>query len=318
MDALDSTVSYKRTHRQRRAMNISLAIGMAMLAIKWYAYVRTGSTVILSDALESVVHQLAVAFAWLALRWSNRPPDENHTYGHDKITYFSAGFEGGLIGLAAVLILYTAVEHLITGPQVEHLGFGTALTAAAGAINAVLGWYLVRVGKAEHSLVVEANGRHILTDAWTSAGAVIGLLAAMLTGWLVLDPLFALAFGAHILLEGYRLVRRAVLGLMDTADPTLVEQAHQSLEGFRQRYPMLTFHRLRLRESGQRMYVDFHVQFPDGTPIEEAHRIASEAEQCVARALGRPSDVTSHLESAHHPEGHDDATLTVSASERAR
>jgi divalent metal cation (Fe/Co/Zn/Cd) transporter len=105
---------------------------------------------------------------------------------------------------------------------------------------------------------------------------------------------------------------------MDTADPASVERAHQSLERFRQRYPMLMFHRLRLRESGQRMYVDFHVQFPDGTPIEEAHRIATEAEQSVARALGRPSDVTSHLESAHHPEGHDEASLSVSASERAR
>jgi cation diffusion facilitator family transporter len=299
-------------------MNASLAIGLAMLGIKWFAYLRTGSTVILSDALESVVHQLAVAFAWIALRLSYRPPDKNHTYGHDKIIYFSAGFEGGLIGLAALVILYTAIEQLLRGPRLEHLDVGTALTAAAGAFNAVLGWYLVHVGKTEHSLVIEANGRHVLTDAWTSAGAVVGLLLAMVTGWLVLDPLFALMFGAHILREGYRLVRRAVLGLMDTADPASVERAHQSLERFRQRYPMLMFHRLRLRESGQRMYVDFHVQFPDGTPIEEAHRIATEAEQSVARALGRPSDVTSHLESAHHPEGHDEATLSVSASERAR
>jgi Predicted Co/Zn/Cd cation transporters len=159
-------------------MNASLAIGLAMLGIKWFAYLRTGSTVILSDALESVVHQLAVAFAWIALRLSYRPPDKNHTYGHDKITYFSAGFEGGLIGLAALVILYTAIEQLLRGPRLEHLDVGTALTAAAGAVNAVLGWYLVHVGKTEHSLVIEANGRHVLTDAWTSAGAVVGLLLA--------------------------------------------------------------------------------------------------------------------------------------------
>lgn len=295
-------------------MNLSLGVGIVMLGVKWYAYVRTGSTVILSDALESVVHQFAVAFAWFSLRWSYRPPDKNHTYGHDKITYFSAGFEGGLIGLAAVLIIYTAIERLIVGIELERLEMGTALTAAAGAVNALLGWYLLRIGKAERSLVVEANGRHILTDAWTSVGAVIGLLAAMGTGWMVLDPLFALVFGVHILLEGYRLVRRAVLGLMDTADPAVVEQAWRTLEEFRAEHPMLSFHRLRLRESGQRMYVDFHVQFPEGTPIEEAHRLASEAEQRLARTLGKPSDVTSHLESTHHPDGHDEITLHPSAS----
>lgn len=306
------------SRREQRAMNLSLAVGIGMLGVKWYAYLRTGSTVILSDALESVVHQLAVAFAWLSLRWSYRPPDENHPYGHDKIAYFSAGFEGGLIGLAAVLIVYTAIERIIGGVELEALGLGTALTAGAGAVNALLGWYLVRVGKSERSLVVEANGRHILTDAWTSAGAVIGLLAAMGTGWLLLDPLAALLFGGHILLEGYRLVRRAVDGLMDTVDPATVARAHQALEEFRQRHPILSVHRLRMRESGQRIYVDFHLQFPDGTPIEEAHRIASEAEQSIAHALDQPSDVTSHLESAEHPDGHDDITLHTSSSGRAQ
>ncbi|MCX7929735.1 MAG: cation diffusion facilitator family transporter [Chlorobi bacterium] len=306
------------SNRERRAMNLSLGIGLIMLGIKWYAYLRTGSMVILSDALESVVHQLAVGFAWWSLRWSYRPPDDNHTYGHDKIAYFSAGFEGGLIGLAALLILYAAIERLVMGAEVEQLGLGTVLTAGAGAVNALLGWYLVHVGKAERSLVVEANGRHILTDAWTSAGAVLGLSAAMVTGWMVLDPIFALLFGANILLEGFRLVRRAVFGLMDTADPTMIERARTVLETFRHEHPTLSFHRLRMRESGQRMYVDFHVQFPDGTPIEEAHRLASEAEQRVAQALDRPSDVTSHLESSYHPDGHDDITLNASPSERAR
>lgn len=304
--------------RERRAMNLSLSVGVLMLLLKWYAFLRTGSTVVLSDALESVVHQLAVLFAWVSLRWSYRPPDDNHTYGHDKIVYFSAGFEGGLICVAGLLVLYAAVERLLAGGHLEHLGLGIGLTAAAGSINAALGWYLVRVGKATHSIVVEANGRHILSDAWTSAGAVVGLSAALVSGWNVLDPLFALGFGAYILLEGYRLVRRAVLGLMDTADPAAVERARQELERFRSEYPWLSYHRLRLRESGQRVYVDFHLQFPDGTPIEEAHRLASEAEQRVARALNRPSDVTSHLESSHHPEGHDEVTLAASASERAQ
>lgn len=299
-------------------MNLSLGVGIAMLGIKWYAYLRTGSTVILSDALESVVHQLAVVFAWYSLRVSYRPPDANHTYGHDKIAYFSAGFEGGLIGIAALVIISTAIERIISGVELEALGLGTALTAGAGLVNAFLGWYLVHVGKSERSLVVEANGRHILTDAWTSAGAVGGLLAAMGTGWMLFDPLAALLFGAHILLVGYRLIRRAVMGLMDTAEPAAVERARQALEEFRRQHPVLSIHRLRMRESGQRMYVDFHVQFPDGTPIEEAHRLASEAEQCVARALDRPSDVTSHLESSHHPDGHDEITLHPSASTRAQ
>lgn len=308
----------KLSRRERFALNLSLAIGMTLLLIKWFAYLQTHSTVILSDAMESIVHQFAVVFAWFSLRWSYRPPDENHTYGHDKVAYFSAGFEGGLISLAALVIVYTSIVRLIEGVELEQLGLGTSLTASAGAINAFLGWYLVRVGKLEHSLVVEANGRHILTDAWTSAGAVVGLLAALVTGWLWLDPLVALVFGVNILAEGYRLVRRAVLGLMDTTDPASVERARQALEQFRVEYPGLGYHRLRMRESGQRMYVDFHLQFPDGTTIEEAHRLASEAEQRVARAVGVPSDVTSHLESSHHPHGHDELTLSASPSERAQ
>ncbi|MCS7000241.1 MAG: cation diffusion facilitator family transporter [Bacteroidota bacterium] len=299
-------------------MNLSLGIGILLLGVKWYAYLRTSSTVILSDALESVVHQVAVAFAWLSLRWSYRPPDEDHTYGHEKIAYFSAGFEGGLVGLAGIFIVVTAISELIEGVQLHQLGLGIALTAGVGAVNGLLGWYLVQVGKSTHSLVVEANGRHILTDAWTSAGAVLGLGAALGTGWLALDPLCALVFGAHILAQGYSLVRRAILGLMDTADPRLVGQVRSVLDAFMLEHPMVGYHRLRMREAGERMYVDFHLQFPDGTPIEEAHRIASEVERRVAEALNRPSDVTSHLESAHHPDDHDDLTLRVSASERAQ
>lgn len=301
-----STHGFTLSQSERTALNVSLGVGIAMLAIKWFAYLITGSVAIFSDAMESVVHQFAVAFAWYSLRVSYRPPDSEHNYGHDKITYFSAGFEGGLIIVAAGVIIVSAVLKLIHGTTIEDLGVGTMLTGSAGAINAVLGWYLVRVGKRTRSLIVEANGRHILTDAWTSAGAVVALLIVWKTGLTVIDPLLALFFGANIIREGGKLLRAAVSGLMDSTNPHYYEKAFAALEGFTQQNGV-SFHRLRLRESGQRVYVDFHLLFPDGTLIENAHTIATNAERCVLRCIDLPAEVMSHLESmSGHSDHHDD------------
>lgn len=293
------------SHAEKRAMNLSLGIGVLMLFIKWIAYAITGSVAIFSDAMESVVHQFAVAFAWWSLRVTYRPPDEDHQYGHDKITYFSAGLEGGLIIIAAGVIISSAIAKLFSTIELEDLGMGTTLTAIAGGANALLGLYLVRVGTKERSLIVEANGRHILTDAWTSVGAVVGLLIAYYTHWLIIDPLLALLFGSNIIFEGVKLVRSAVGGLMDKSNPELFTKADAALATFCHDNS-LSYHRLRLRESGTMVYADFHVQFANGTSIEAAHDLATKAEECVALAIEKPSDVTSHLECTHHPDGHDE------------
>lgn len=300
-----SSQSFSLSPNESRALNISLGIGLLMLGIKWFAYIITGSVAIFSDAMESVVHQFAVAFAWYSLRVTYRPPDNDHHYGHDKITYFSAGLEGGLIIIAAFVIIATAINKLIYGITLERVGSGTFLTAFAGGINAILGWYLLKVGKKERSLIIEANGRHILTDAWTSVGAVAGLLLAYYTKLTIIDPIIALVFGSNIIWEGGKLLRSAVSGLMDKTNPVYQLKAMNALDNFSAEHNV-SYHRLRLRESGQRVYVDFHIVFPEGTPIEVAHQTATDAELCVLRVIDHPAEVLSHLEPLNQPEGHDD------------
>lgn len=293
------------SHRaETTAMNISLGIGILMLGLKWYAYWLTGSVAIFSDAMETIVHIAAVAFASYSLRITFRPPDKDHHFGHDKISYFSAGLEGGLIILAAIVIIYTGIEKLIVGVQLEQVTLGMSLTALAGGINALLGWYLVRTGKKSHSIIVVANGKHILTDAWTSIGAILGLLIAQATGMTWVDPLAALIFGGNIIFEGFKLMRSSVDGLMDKTNPGLEQKARTTIEDFCSEHN-LAFHRLRLRESGQRVYVDLHVLFPVGTPIERAHLLATSLENAVAAQMPVAADVTTHLESKDHPPEHD-------------
>lgn len=285
-------------------MTASLFTGVAMLAAKWTAYLITGSSVIFSDAAESIVHIVAVWFAWYALRVTSRPPDSEHHFGHEKIAFVSAGVEGGLICLAAIVIIITAVGKLVEGVSLQRLDLGISITAAAGAVNAVLGFFLVHNGRRERSLVVEANGRHVLTDAWTSAGAVGGLLLAHFTGLMWLDPIMAVVFAANILWEGSRLVMTSVNGLMDRADPILEHQSRAVLEQFTAEHG-ISYHRFRLRMMGTIPHIDFHLQLPDGMPITEAHRIATLAEEGVRQAIGiESSEVFSHVEPTTVPSGH--------------
>ena len=289
---------------ESKAMNISLIVGILMLGLKWTAYVLTGSIAIFSDAIETIVHIAAVGFAWYSLRITYRPPDEDHHFGHDKITFFSAGLEGALIILAAIIIIKTGIDNLISGVTLEQVGYGTALTATAAVINTILGIYLVKTGKNNNSFIIEANGRHILTDAWTSAGAIAGLLLAFLTGAYWIDPLMALFFGANIIFEGGKLIRRSIQGLMDKTDPELFTSVSTILQ--QQCHALgISFHRLRLRVSGNFVYIDFHLQFPDETTIEHAHLQATEIEHLISASIAQPCDIVTHLEStSHHPPDH--------------
>ncbi|MRR37284.1 cation diffusion facilitator family transporter, partial [bacterium] len=170
------------------AMRLSLAVGLLMFVMKVGAYALTGSAAILSDAAESVVHVAAVVFAAYSLKLSYKPADENHPYGHAKISFFSAGFEGAMIILAAVYIIYESIHKWFLGLHLENLGAGTALTAAAAAINGGLGAYLVWLGRRKKSLILSANGKHVLTDCWTSIAVLVGLGLVLVTKWLPFDP----------------------------------------------------------------------------------------------------------------------------------
>lgn len=288
---------------ESRAMNLSLATGVGMLIAKWIAFLATGSSVIFSDAAESVVHIIAVWFAWYAVRVTNRPPDHDHHFGHDKIAFVSAGVEGALICIAAVVIIISATERLVQGASLERLGFGMSITAGAGAVNAALGLYLIRVGRRRHSLVVEANGQHVMTDAWTSLGAVVGLLLADLTGQVWLDPVMAIIFGANIIREGVRLTSTSVNGLMDRTDPALEQTVRSVLDQWCERRAC-SFHRLRVRLAGHVVHVDFHLQVADELPMIDAHALATAAEDAVRAAVDRPAEILSHLEPRTHPDDH--------------
>ena len=288
------------------AMAWSLGIGVLMLAIKVGAYVLTGSAAILSDAAESVVHVAAVSFAFYSLRLSRKPADADHLYGHAKISFFSAGFEGAMILLAAAYIVYEALSGWLGGLELQNLDVGAALTAAAMGINALLGAYLIRTGRRCGSLILVANGKHVLTDSWTSLGVIVGLSLALATGWLPWDPIAALAVAANIAVSGVGLIRQSVGGLMDVAEEGVRERILETLER-ETRHHAIAFHGLRHRNLGDLHWIDVHLLFPGSTSIHEAHRVATEVEESVSAKLGARAHVTTHLESIEdHDQVHAD------------
>ena len=298
--AASSPVSCYRDSEERRAarfaMRLSLGIGVLMLLGKTTAYLMTGSAAILSDFAESVVHVVAVAFAAFSLRLSARPAAPNFLYGYERITFFSAGFEGAMIIVAAIWILVAAIEKWMAGLQLEHLGSGVVLLLAAGVLNAGLGWYLLRVGKRSHSLILEADGKHVLTDCFTSFGVVAGLGLVMLTGWKPFDPLIAIAVAANILWSGGRLAWRSVVGLLDYSDPDAGKQIRRKLDSLCSELG-LQYHGVRFRTTGYRQIIEVHLLFPHATPVGEAHRLATALEERLPVELASPAEVVTHLES---------------------
>lgn len=301
----DSTDKRLRQYRDASlAMRLSLAVGVLMLAGKLTAYYLTGSSAIFSDAAESVVHVVVVAFAVFSLWLSARPAVPQFHYGYERITFFSAGFEGAMIVLAAASILYTTIEKWKQGLALENLGRGLILIVAAGILNAVLGWYLLRIGKRNHSLILEADGRHVLTDSWTSFGVVAGLGLVMATGWKPFDPLVAFAIVANILWTGGRLLWRSFKGLLDYSDPTIGHHIRERLDAICQELG-LEYHGVRFRATGYRQIIEIHLLFPDNMKLGEAHRLATMVEERLTLDLEMPAEVTTHLESLEdHAEVH--------------
>jgi cation diffusion facilitator family transporter len=290
-----SEASKPSVRQQKFAIRLSLVIGFVMLLGKTYAYSITGSAAILSDAAESVIHVFAVSFAAFSLWLSLKPADESHPYGHEKITFFSAGMEGMMIAIAAVYIIFVSITKWLSGLELQNLERGTMFTAGAAVINATLGGYLVWQGKRNRSLVLTANGKHVLTDSWTSLAVVFGLLMVMWTGWLPFDPLIAIVAALNILWSGGKLIRQSVGGLMDEADRTYEPQFHKALEEETRRRG-LKYHEVRSRVSGTTMWAEFHLLFPTGTTVEKAHAQATEIERALKASSPIFLNVTTHLE----------------------
>lgn len=277
------------------AMGLSLVLGLLMFVIKGGAYVLTGSAAILSDAAESVVHVAAVMFAAYSLWLSFKPADDSHPYGHAKIAFFSAGFEGAMIILAAIYILYISLEKWIMGAALENLGFGTLLTAAASLINGTLGIFLLRTGRKRNSLILVANGKHVLTDCWTSLAVLVGLALVMITGWTGFDPLCGILMAANILLSGVALIHTACAGLMDAADPKAHAQLIALLER-ETRQQGVAYHNLLHRSVGDLHWIEVHLLFGSNVGLAEAHRTATAIEETIEAALGPNTRMTTHLE----------------------
>lgn len=285
-------------------MRLSLYAGIVMLAGKSAAWYITNSSAIFSDAIESVVHLAAVAFAAFALRLSRRPADERFHYGYERIAFFSAGFEGALIAAAAVAILVTAVYEWMHGLRLESLSFGAWITLALGLANGALGWYLIRKGRRHHSLILEANGRHVLSDCVTSVAAVGGIVLVILTGWKPFDPLVAILVACQILWSGGQLVWRSARGLLDYADPAVEKRLRETLDTLTAEHG-IHYHGLRMRATGGRFLVEVHLIFSYAAALGEAHRMATLIENTIEGGFGEPVEVVTHLEAAEdHDERH--------------
>ena len=273
----------------------SLFISIILMAIKFYAYILTGSSAILSDALESIINVVAGAFAMVSIVIAAKPPDKSHPYGHGKIEYFSAGFEGALIILAAIGIFKTGISHILYPHPLEYLQQGIFLLVAASAVNLLLGILLLRIGKRNHSLVLTADGKHILTDVYTSLGVLAGLFLVDYTGWYQLDGVVAIIVGINILVTGAKLVKQSFAGLMNKAEPDLLQEIADLLIANRKDIH-IDIHQLRAWRSGNLVHIDFHLILPRDFSLECAHRENKELEKIIQEHFGGQASIMIHLD----------------------
>lgn len=287
---------------------LSIAAALGTMGMKFSAYLITGSVGLLSDALESVVNLVAAVIALAALTAATKPADESHPYGHGKAEYLSAGAEGLMILVAAGGIVYASVERLVNPAPLDEIGIGLAITIAAAVINGAVGIALVRVGRRQRSITLVADGRHLLTDLYTSIGVVIGVGLVGITGWLPLDSIVALLVAANIAWTGGVLVRSAGRGLLDHAlDAEHTQAIVGVLEDIANDYPPgdVEFHGLQTRESGKDRFVALHVLVPGAWTMSAAHDLSEVVEARIAAAVPHVS-VHVHLEPIEDPRSHED------------
>lgn len=292
----------------RRYIHLSIAAAILTISLKGLAYYVTGSVGLLSDALESLVNLAAALLALLLLTIAERPPDEEHAYGHSKAEYFSSAAEGVLILLAAYSIIATAIQRILEPQPLENIGVGLVISVIASAINFGVARVLMQAGRRHNSITLEADAQHLMTDVWTSAGVVIGVIAVALTGWLILDPLIALAVAANIIWSGVQLMRRSALGLLDSAIPQ--EERRQVAEILDRYAPQgVQYHSLRTRQAGQRRFISVHVLVPGKWTVQRGHNLLEEIERDVRNALPGPTTILTHLEPVEDPVSMEDIEI---------
>jgi cation diffusion facilitator family transporter len=284
-------------------LKLSVAVAVATIALKTGAWWLTGSVGLLSDALESLVNLAGASFALAMVTLAAQPPDEEHPYGHHKAEYFSSGFEGVLILVAALAILASAVERLINPQPLEQLGLGLGLSLVATVLNGGLAWAMLRKAREARSMALEGDARHLFTDVWTSVGVVIALLAVQFSGWLWLDPVIAIAVALNILREAAGLIRRSAQGLMDHAlEPEVLERIQATLREFA--HDTIRFDHVTTRRAGARRFVDLHMHMPAGWTLRRAAALRAAVEQALMSAVPGlratiqllPTDVEAHFD----------------------
>jgi cation diffusion facilitator family transporter len=289
-------------------LKLSVAVALATIVMKTAAWWVTDSVSLLSDALESLVNLAGAMFALLMVTIAAQPADDDHPYGHHKAEYFSSGFEGVLILVAALAIIAAAVHRLFNPQPLQSLGSGLALTVISSAMNGALAWAMLRKAREHRSMALEGDARHLFTDVWTSAGVVLGLLAVAASGWLWLDPLVAIAVAGNIVREGVSLVRRSVDGLMDRAlEPQVIAQINETLHTFR--HETLRFDHVSTRRAGSRRFVDLHMHMPGSWSLARGAAVRTSVEQALMSAVPGlratiellPMDVEAHFDDAQDP-----------------
>lgn len=299
-------INHKKRHLTRFAW-LSIAAALVTMAIKFGSYLITGSVGLLSDAMESIVNLFGGIMALAMLTIAQRPPDEDHAYGHNKAEYFSSGMEGSLILIAAISIGITAVRRLIDPTPLHRIGVGLGVNLSASVVNFVVAMIMIRVGREEGSITLEANGRHLMTDVRTSVGVAVSVGAVALTGWQRLDPVIALVVAGNITWTGFNIVRRSVMGLMDTVLPEEEEEkVHDILDDYVGED--VKYHALRTRRAGSRRFVSFHVLVPGSWSIQRGHHLLENIETEIRNLLPNVT-VTTHIEPLGDPASWQDLSL---------
>ena len=287
----------------RSYLKLSIAVALATIALKTGAWWVTDSVSLLSDALESLVNLAGAMFALTMVTVADQPADADHPYGHHKAEYFSSGFEGVLIVVAALAIIWAAGHRLLEPQPLEDVGLGLALSVGSSVLNGALAFAMLRKAREHRSMALEADARHLITDVWTSAGVVVGILAVKFTGWLWLDPMVAIALALNILREGGSLVRRSADGLMDRAlEPEVRAEIEKTLDVFR--HQAIRFDHVTTRRAGQRRFVDLHMHMPSGWTLGRAAALRTSVEQALMSAVPGlrasiqllPMDVEAHFD----------------------
>jgi cation diffusion facilitator family transporter len=277
------------------AILLSLFISVVLLLVKFYTYHITQSSAILSDALESIINVVAAGFALISILLSAAPPDRSHPYGHGKIEFFSAGFEGVLIAMAAIGIFWTAVPRIFAPIVLPRLDLGLLLLTATSGVNLLLGLFLIRKGRKTESITLIADGRHVLTDVYTTVGVIVGLALVLLTGWYRLDGIVACAVAVNILYTGIGLMRQAFGGLMDESDPEVLQIVSATVQQYR-RENWIDIHQLRSFRSGNLINIDLHLILPSGLTLEHAHHEADEMERLIVERFDGKAVVIIHMD----------------------